>query len=126
MAVESEKVPAKDAALVISWDEVLERAFSQEAYIEKYGSSPKLDSIKELYNKYHTFILFGLNNTPLFSYEDKAMDKEARTAFEKAVKDNQDSKLGQLLGSYMKVIEKNGYKLTDEVDKFRKEIDGKK
>lgn len=126
MAVESEKVPAKDAALVITWDEVLERAFSQEAYIEKYGSSPKLDSVKELYGKYRTFILFGLNNTPLFSYEDKVMDKEARTAYEKAVKDNGDSALGQLLESYMKVIEKNGYKLTDEVDKFRKGIDEKK
>ncbi|MGE5677061.1 MAG: hypothetical protein ACM3ZR_03290 [Pseudomonadota bacterium] len=126
MAVESEKVPAKDAALVISWDEVLERAFSQEAYIEKYSSSPKLDSVKELYSKYRTFILFGLNNTPLFAYEDKAMDKEARAAFEKAAKGNDGSGLGQLLGSYMKVIEKNGYKLTDEVDNFRKKIDDKK
>ena len=126
MAVESEKVPAKDAALVISWDEVLERAFSQEDYLEKYGDSVEADSVKELYGKYRTFILFGLNNTPLFSYEDKTMDKDARAAYEKAAKSNGDSELGKLLDSYMKVIEKNGYKLTDEVDKFRKEISEKK
>ena len=121
MAVESNKVPAKDAALVISWDEVLERALVQEAYIGKYGSSSKIEAVKELQKKYLTFILFGLNNTPLFSYDTKTMDKEAREAYSKAVEGNKDSELMKLLGSYMKVVEKSGYKLTDEVDKFRKD-----
>lgn len=122
MAVETNKVSAKDAALVISWNEVVERALAQEAYIRKYGSSSKAEEVKGLYNKYRTFMLFGLNNTPLFSYDSsKAMDKEAKEAYLEAVKDNEDSELIKLLGDYMKVVEKAGYKLTDEVDKFRKD-----
>lgn len=121
MAAESNKVPAKDAALVIGWDEVVERAAAQEAFVEKYSSSDKAEAVKELQKKYLTFMLFGLNNTPLFSYEDKTMDKEAKEAYLKAVKDNENSKLMQLLGDYMEVVEKSGFKLTDEVDKFRKD-----
>lgn len=126
MAVESSKVPAKDAALVIGWDEVVERALAQEAYITKYESSVKTDAVKELQKRYLTFILYGLNNTPLFSYEDKTMDKEARAAYKAAVKDNEESGLRKLLGEYMQLAEKSGYKLTDELDTFRKNaIEGK-
>lgn len=120
MAVESNKVPAKDAALVIGWDEVVERALAQEAFIGKYGSSDKAETIKELNKRYLTFMLYGLNNTPLFSYEDKTMDKEARKAYQKAVEDNKDSELIKTLSSYMELLEKSGYKFTEEADKFRK------
>lgn len=127
MAVETNKVPAKDAALVIGWDDVVDRALAQEAYVKKYSSSAKAESIKELQKKYLTFMMLGLNNTPLFSYEDKTMDKEAKEAYLKAIKDNEgnkDSELIKLLGNYMKLVEKSGYKLTDEVDKFRKDAIG--
>jgi len=120
MAVESGKVPAKDAALVIGWDEVVERALAQEDYVGKYGSSAKVGAVKELQKRYLTFMLYGLNNTPLFSYEDKTMNKEAREAYQKAVKENEGSELMKLLGDYMELAEKSGYKLTAELDSFRK------
>ncbi|TEB15874.1 hypothetical protein Psfp_01817 [Pelotomaculum sp. FP] len=69
MAEESDQVPAKDAALVIGWDEVLRRALNQEEFINAYKDSMKVDEVRELYKKYLTFTLYGLNNTPLFSYE---------------------------------------------------------
>ena len=121
MAVETNKVPAKDAALTIGWDEVIERALAQESFIKKYGSSAKVESMKELQKRYLTFMLYGLNNTPLFSYDTKMMDSEAKTAYKKAVKDNGDSELMQMLGKYMEILEKSNYKFTDEVDKFRKD-----
>jgi hypothetical protein len=120
MAVESNKVPAKDAALVIGWDEVVERALAQQAFIEKYGSSDKVEAVKELNKRYLTFMLYGLNNTPLFSYEDKTMNKEAKEAYQNAIKDNKDNALIKTLSSYMELLEKSGYKFTEEADKFRK------
>ncbi len=120
MAVETNKVPAKDAALMIGWDEVVERALAQESFIKKYGSSSKIESMKELQKKYLTFMLYGLNNTPLFSYDTKVMDPEAKEAYMKAIKDNADSELMQIINKYMEVLEKSSYKLSDEVEKFRK------
>lgn len=124
MAVETNKVPAKDAALIISWDEVIERALAQEGFIKKYVSSSEIGSMKELQKKYLIFMLYGLNNTPLFSYDTKMMDSEAKEAYTKAVKDNGGSDLMQLLGKYMEVSEKSNYKLSEEVDKFRKDAVG--
>lgn len=124
MSVETNKVPAKDAALVIGWDEVISRALAQESFIEKYGSSKKLESIKELNKKYITFILYGLNNTPLFSYDTKTMDSDAKKAYTEALEGNKDSELLKLLSRYMELLKKTGYKLTEEVEKFRKEASG--
>jgi hypothetical protein len=126
MAVETNKVPAKDAALVIGWDEVIQRAMTQENFIKKYGSSARIESMRELQKKYLTFMLFGLNNTPLFSYDTKTMDPEAKETYTEAVKDNADSELMQLLGEYMEILEKSNYKLSDIADKFRKDaVEGK-
>ncbi|MDD3706131.1 MAG: hypothetical protein PHC45_08740 [Clostridiaceae bacterium] len=125
MAVESNKVPAKDAALVIGWDEVIERALAQEGFIRKHGSSAKVDDITELQKKYITFMLYGLNNTPLFSYDTKKINPEAKEVYIKAVADNADSELMRLLGRYMEILEKSNYKLSEEADKFRKDAEGK-
>ncbi|HYE83374.1 MAG TPA: hypothetical protein VEG39_14555 [Clostridia bacterium] len=124
MAEETSKVPAKDAALVIGWDEVIGRALAQESFINTNGSSAKLDRIKELQKRYITFILYGLNNTPLFSYDTKTMDPDARKAYTKAVKEKGDSELMQMLGEYMEILEKSNYKLTKEVENFRKNASG--
>lgn len=124
MAVESGKVPAKDGALVISWDEVVERATAQESFIKKYGSSVKLGDMKELHKKYLIFMLYGLNNTPLFSYDTKLMDPEAKAAYERAVKAGGDSEMLQQLGKYMDILEKTDYKLSEEAEQFRKAATG--
>lgn len=122
MAVESNNVPAKDAALVISWEEVLKRALNQEKYIAQYKNSTKIDEVKALYKKYLTFTLLGLNNTPLFSYDSKLMDPDARKAYENFLKDGKDSDFIKILNDYMELIKKNDYKLTDDLDKYRKDI----
>ncbi len=124
MAVETNKVPAKDAALIIEWDEVIERALAQESFLKKYGSSAKVESIKELQKKYIIFMLYGLNNTPLFSYDTNTMEPEAKAVYAKAVEENSDSELMQMLGKYMELLEKSKYKFSEEIDTFRKNAVG--
>ncbi len=59
--------------MVIGWDDVLDRAMNQEKFINQYPNSVKIDDVKKLYTKYVGFILFGLNNMPLFSYDSKVI-----------------------------------------------------
>lgn len=122
MAVESNKVPAKDAALVIGWDEVIKRALAQEAFIKNYRDSIKTDDVKKLHKKYITFILYGLNNTPLFSYESKIIVPGAKTVYLNVIKNSTDSNLVVVLGKYMDLLSKTNYILSDSADKFRKEV----
>ncbi len=122
MAVELNNAPAKDAALVISWYEVLKRAIKQEKFIAQYKDSKKLASVKELYKKYVIFTLFGLNNTPLFSYDAKSMDPEAKEVYMNILKSGEEGEYIKIVSDFMNLLEKNDYKLTDEVAKFREGI----
>ncbi|MCG9969914.1 hypothetical protein L9W92_18115 [Pelotomaculum terephthalicicum JT] len=122
MAVESDKVPAKDAALVIGWDEVLKRALNQEKFIDKHKDSIKVNDVKELYKKYTTFALYGLNNTPLFSYDSKTLNPKAREIYFNAVADAGDSNSLKILGGFLDLVKNNNYKLTSEAEQYRHNV----
>ncbi|NMA52843.1 MAG: hypothetical protein GX949_07565 [Peptococcaceae bacterium] len=122
MAVESDQVPAKDAALVITWDEVVERALKQEEFINTYTDSSKTAAVRDLYEKYVLFTLYGLNNTPLFDYNSKTIKPDAREAYSKAIAGTGNSEYLKMLREYMDVLNNNGYKLTDDVIAYRDNI----
>ena len=122
MAVESAKVPAKDAALVIGWDEVIKRAVQQEKFMDQYPTSVKVEEVKELYKRYLTFTLYGLNNTPLFSYENNIIDSDAKAAYLQATQDIGNSKYLQTVAEYLEVINKNDDSLSPEVKQYRDEV----
>jgi len=123
MAVESNNTPAKDAALVISWEEMLSRALKQEKFIAGYPDSIRIDDVKGLYKKYLTYTLFGLNNTPLFSYDSNTMNSEAKKAYLDVLASNsKDSGYLKILSGFMSLLEENGYKLTGEVEEYWDEV----
>ncbi|MBB6214160.1 hypothetical protein HNQ80_000229 [Anaerosolibacter carboniphilus] len=121
MSVESNHVPVKDAALIIGWDEMITRALAQEKFAENHKNSVKASEIGELQKRYLTFMLYGANNTPLFSYDSKVMVPDAKAAYLNALKSGGDSALMQKLGEYMDILSKTNYKLSDEAEKFRKD-----
>lgn len=119
MAIESDKTPVKDAALIISWSEILQRAANQERFIRENSSSAKTNDMRQLLKRYTAFAMYGANNTPLFTYETKEMDPEAKkTYLETAFSDNNGS-FSQAMNGYQKVLRKNDYKLTKEVQEYR-------
>ena len=124
MAVESELTPVKDAALMISWEEVLNRALRQEEFIKEYAASTQVEAVEKLLKRYISFALFGCNNTPLFSYETKEMNPEAKTAYLRRSWDEAEGNFSALIKEYLKVLKENEYKLTEEVDGFRKNAVG--
>ncbi|MTI47637.1 hypothetical protein [Sporosalibacterium faouarense] len=121
MAIESNKVPAKDGALVIKWNEVLERALKQEEFLNQYSESIKTEDIKKLYEKYVWFILFGTDNTPLFGHNSKAMSDDARKAYMEVIGSNNDSELIKIIEEFVNIAEENNFKLTDEIEEYREE-----
>lgn len=122
MAVEAKQVPAKDAALVIGWDEVLQRAQNQEKFLTSHGDSVKAAEVKRLYQQYVVYTLYGLNNTPLFTYETNTIDPEAKKTYLAAVKNPGSSEYLKMLSIYLEVLAKNNYVLTDEVKQYRDKV----
>jgi hypothetical protein len=122
MANESNQVPAKDAALIISWDEIVARALAQEAFLMQYPNSGRLDQITELYKTYEMFTFFGLNNTPLFNYDTKKIDPVAKAVFLDTISKGMDSDYSEMLTNFLEILENNKDALTNEVDAFRKDL----
>jgi len=122
MAEESDKAPAKDAALVIGWDEVIKRALNQEKFINTYKDSMKISDVKQLYKKYVTFTMYGLNNTPLFSYNSKTMVPKAKEVYLAVVADTGGSEFLKTLSGFLDLIQNNNYKLTSEAEKYREDV----
>ncbi|MEG6586905.1 hypothetical protein [Dendrosporobacter sp. 1207_IL3150] len=119
LAVESEKTPAKDAALRISWDEIIQRALAQEKFIKDYGNSVRAPEMRQLLKQYASFALFGTNNTPLFNYETKLMRSEAKKSYYETKFDPNNGSFSKVMGQYILIVSKNNYKLTNEVNEYR-------
>lgn len=119
MIAESDQVLAKDAALVISWESIVERAVNQEKLLNGFPQSVFATEVADLYEKYITFLLYGLNNTPLFDYDSHTIDSEALAAFLSAVESGGDSETITLLDQYLTIIEASNNQLTEEVEEFR-------
>ncbi len=125
MARESDRVPAKDAALVIGWGELVKRAITQEQFIATHPQSEKLEQIKKLYENYLTFILYGLNNTPLFDYDASKINEEAKKEYEEALTDVQDSETKKIVEGLLELVEKSNGVLNEEIENYRKEYEMK-
>lgn len=119
MAVESDKTPIKDAALMISWSEVIKRAQEQEKFIKDYGNSAKVEDMKQLLKRYLVFALYGANNTPLFSYDTKQMVTEAKKTYLETAFDANKGSFSKVMNEYLAVLKKNDFKLTVELQEYR-------
>jgi len=122
MAVESRATPIKDAALMISWPEIIERALNQERFLKQYGDSPKAADVRQLLNRYTLFALYGANNTPLFSYNTQTMVPAAKQAYLAVTFNAGDGSFSQVMAGYIPVLVKNDFRLTEEVQQHRKQV----
>lgn len=123
-AAESEQASLRDAALVIPWDELLKRALAAEDFLGRYPDSSRKEEVAEVYSNYKDTVFLGANNTPLFDYENKLMDEEARNAYTAAVSGDVADK-GELLGNlkrFMDEAAKSDYKLTDSLQQSREQL----
>ena len=116
LALESNEPAVKDAGLVISWEQVTERALTMERFIRDYPDSIKLEDMSRLYRSYLYITFMGIDNAPLFSFEDNKLLPEVRTAFTHAV-DTGDPTSAYVkdLRDFLQVVKDNGDKQTDQV-----------
>lgn len=125
-ARESAAPSLRDAALTISWDELLDRAFAAEAFTEQHGKSKRNQEVSAMLNNYKTTVFYGANNTPLFDYDNNRMDPEAQKAYESYIGGNDmgtgSGPLFEDLKKFMDAAAKNKYKLTDSLKELRTDI----
>ncbi|GGD66631.1 hypothetical protein [Paenibacillus nasutitermitis] len=122
MTVETEKAKLKDAALVIGYQELVNRALAAEKFVSSYPNSNRTAQIKQLLAEYKSLTYYGANNTPLFDYDSKKIHPNAKLGYTNMITWNNpaSSEYLTLLKKFMDLLANNDYKLTAEVEKFRK------
>lgn len=109
----------KDAGLIVSWEELTERAERQSLYLASYPKTPETAVVQQMYDQSLYIVLYGTDNVPLFDYETRKIDPEAKAAYQKQIRTNSQSSFTKLLRNYTRVLEQNGGTLTKSVEAFR-------
>lgn len=112
---ESEYPTAMDACIMISWDELANRALKCEEFLAKYQNSSKRDEIANKYEGYIYTYLSGLDNSPIIDYETKKISEEVLNSYKKTVAENEGTKTEKIVKAYLKAIEEKGFKITGAV-----------
>ncbi|SDS48922.1 hypothetical protein SAMN05444162_1581 [Paenibacillaceae bacterium GAS479] len=122
MSLETRIPVWRDNSVVISWADLLQRNLGQEKFLLSYKSSNRYNQVKAHYDRSRQGVFYGDNNTMLFDYETNKIQPDALEAYKKAIAagDTKSSPLLMKLSNFLKVVERNDGKLTDEVLQWRK------
>ena len=77
LAKENTTLTTNDAALVIPWSEVSNRALFWERYLKRYPKSPYVKQAQFLFQWYQAILFQGLDNTPVLEADDKQLNISA-------------------------------------------------
>lgn len=120
MARESNQATGKDIGIVISWDELIDRALELERFIGKHTDSMKYEYMKMRYGSFLKQLFVGAISTPAFVDETTSdrgiLNDELRMAYKKVIAGTAKSELKDALSDYYDVLKRNGFRLTDEVE----------
>lgn len=120
-ALDSTHPSTSDAGLVISWDEVFRRASKTENFLKKYPSSLKSKDIQQQYLFYAATYLYGTANSPSFDYINNKLSNEVLKSYIKVSSDKSlEGNLVKITKNYLDILKRHNYKLTEEVENYRK------
>ncbi|WP_232289049.1 hypothetical protein [Paenibacillus sp. Aloe-11] len=122
MAIESGQAAIKDGALRIGYQQLAGRVLAQEAFLNQYPHSNRTKAVKSLYEMYYFYTFYGTNNTPLFDYETKKIQPNAKKGYQLVIQRNPDSKSAyiQKLKAFVTLLDQNGDKQTTQVSAWLK------
>ncbi|MBM3700559.1 MAG: hypothetical protein FJW68_06595 [Actinobacteria bacterium] len=117
---ESDKTFAKDAALIITWDELAQRVLSAEDFLIKFPQSSRYNEMGDSYFRYLMFYFTGLNNTPAFDYDTSKFKEEVISSYKSIISDPGNSLFFtvELIDKYLDVIAINNNTMNENARSY--------
>jgi len=103
-AIESDQLSAKDAALVISWDELGDRVLAAEKFLSEHSGSVAKGEVLYRYTRYLWMYMLGLNNTPTVEWETNKVKEEVLDSYNKFIEEHNDTISAEAVGNYIKLL----------------------
>ncbi|USB31856.1 hypothetical protein [Paenibacillus sp. YPG26] len=126
MSVQTNKPAFSDAAIVISWDELIRRTLALENFVKSYPKSNRAKAMKLEYEGMRFHVFFGSSNTPVYNensnYQFTTLLPKVRTAYEAAIqKGTADSQLLTTIKKVLELLDSNEGLWSEELDRYLKE-----
>ncbi len=118
---ESDRPSVMDAGIVIPIDDFIQRILKSMKYLEDYPDSPRFGEIKQFNDGRIYMYLSGIDNNPVFDSSQKILASRL-AEFESNLDKYGDTKFGEILGSYLDLLEQESYIRTTKVDDFLSNI----
>ena len=107
LAKENTTLTTNDAALVIPWSEVSNRALFWERYLKRYPDSPYAKQAEYLFQWYQAILFQGLDNTPVLEFDEKQLNISADAmAVHQLLSTKTDSRLAAKSSAFIQWLQK--------------------
>jgi hypothetical protein len=120
---ESTRPAVLDAGIVIPIEDFLIRMDKAFKYLEQYPDSPRYKKVSQFNGGRLNVYLGGIDNNPVFDM-DGNIYPDRLAEFKKFAGQYQGTKLGDILKSYLELLNQEGYKKTANIDDFLKKLYG--
>jgi hypothetical protein len=120
---ESTRPAVLDAGIVIPMEDFLIRIDKAFKYLEQYPDSPRYKQVKKFNGGRLNVYLGGIDNNPVFDMDGKIYP-DRLAEFENFASQYQGTKLGDILKSYLELLNQEGFKKTANVDDFLQKLYG--
>ncbi|KTD86116.1 hypothetical protein [Paenibacillus etheri] len=119
MATESNQPSVSDAAIVIPWAELTNRALAIEDFVTKYPASNRSTALQKELLIATSRLLYGSSNTPAYDYDEQVIKPEVKKAYEDALKDRKvDTRILSILEKLLQLLNSTNNKFTPVIEKF--------
>ena len=106
LAKENTTLTTNDAALVIPWSEVSNRALFWERYLKRYPDSPYAKQAEFLFQWYQAILFQGLDNTPVVEFDEKQLNISADAmAVHQLLSTKKDSRLAAKSSTFIQWLQ---------------------
>jgi hypothetical protein len=120
---ESTHPAVMDAGIVIPMEDFLIRIDKAFKYLEQYPDSPRYKQVNQFNGGRLNAYLGGIDNNPVFDVDGKIYP-DRLTEFENFASQYQGAVLGDILKSYLELLNQEGFKRTAKVDDFLQKLYG--
>lgn len=112
---------SEDAGMLIGFEELYQRVKRWDKFLNDYPPNIYTVEANNYYTDYLETLLTGMDNSRVFDMDNNVLLPEVKAIYEKAMKEETNSKTSQLISSYYSLLARHDFKQTDSVDVFLKE-----
>ena len=122
MKAESTDVPLKDAAVVIEWNALFNRASQWESFSLSYPESLLIERGEQLFTWYRDWAFNGAPNTPVFDYESLVVTDDYRKGVEMFLDLNPTGGFADSMREFYEHLKENQFKQNDVIKNFQSQF----